>query len=152
MELAVARGRISGPVAILALIGLLLTGAAYAAGFINTLGYESRHATFSGFASGTRSGTSVGLKHMLFFEGQTFYAAYDAEVRQGSLRIGILETFGPIGDKPHFVESVTGNSRGEVVYRIPKTSVYSIYFEGSVLGGDTGRGYDVSYTVRWGAR
>ena len=116
MEITVARGRVAAPLAVLIVAALVCTGAAYAAGVISTLGYESRHVTFSGFASGSKSGGSFGLKHVLFFEGQTFFARYDAEVRSGSLRIGILKTFGPIGGKPHFVESITAGGSGEVSF------------------------------------
>ena len=148
MEITLARGRVAGPLALLVVAALAVFGAAYAAGLITTLGYEKKTVTFSGYGTGTKSGGGVGLKHMVFFEGQTFFARYDATVREGSLRIGILETFGPIGDKPHFVKAIELSGQGEVTYRIPKTSVYSVYFEGS----PSGRGYDLSYTMRWGAR
>lgn len=151
MELRLG-GRIGGPAALLVAAALVVAGGAYFAGVIQTLGYERHHVTFSGFASGTKSGGGFGLKHMVFFEGQTFFADYDAEVREGSLRIGILETFGPIGDKPHFVESVAESGSGEVAFAIPKTGIYSVYFDGSVLGDGQSDGYDISYAVRWGAR
>jgi len=152
MEIALARGRITGPAALLVVSLLFLAGAAYFAGLIPFLGYEKHHKTYNGFASGTKSGTSIGPKTMIFFEGQTFFARYEATVREGSLRIGILETFGPIGRKPHHVEATSESGSGEVTYRIPKTSVYSIYFEGSVLAPNhTGR-YDIDYSVTWGAR
>jgi hypothetical protein len=73
-------------------------------------------------------------------------------VREGSLRIGVLDTFGPVGDKPHFVESVAESGSGEVAFAIPKTGIYSVYFDGSVLGDGEGSGYDIIYNVRWGAR
>lgn len=152
MEITLARGRVAAPLAVVIIAALVFAGAAYAAGLISTLGYESRHVTFSGYASGTNSGGGLGLKHVLFFEGQTFFARYDAEVRSGSLRIGLLKTFGPVGGTPHFVESITASGSGEVSFQIPETGLYSIYFEGSVLGPAQGNGYDVSYSVRWGAR
>jgi hypothetical protein len=151
MEVTLGRSR-GGPLALLIAAALFCAGVAYFTGLIQTLGYESRHVTFSGFASGTKSGGGFGLKHMVFFEGQTFFAEYDAEVRSGSLRIGILETLGSHKSAPHFVESITESGSGEVTFRIPKTTVYSIYFDGSVLGNSQGRGYDVAYSVRWGAR
>lgn len=152
MELVLGRRR-GGPIAALAIALLFFfTGLAYLAGVLETLGYEERHVSFSGLASGTKSGGGFGLKRMLFFEGQTFFAAYEAEVREGSLRIGILDTFGPIGNKPHFVEAITETSSGEATYRIPKTGLYSIYFDGSVLGNSASGGYDVTYSIRWGAR
>ena len=152
MEITLHRGRIAGPVAVLVLATLFCLGAAYLGGLITVLGYETQHKTFNGFASGTRSGGGFGLKHMFFLEGQTFYARYEAEVREGSLRIGILNLFEPGKPTPHHVESITANGSGEVTYRIPVTGLYSIYFDGSVLGPrHTGR-YDVSYTMVWGAR
>jgi hypothetical protein len=151
MELTLAQSR-GRPVAWLVAAVLVCAGVGYFAGLIQTLGYESRRVTFGGVATGSSSGGGFGLKHTLFFEGQTFFADYAAEVRKGSLRIGILETFGAIGGKPHFVRSIKKSGRGEVTYRIPKTSIYSIYFEGSVLGKAQGSGHDVTYSVRWGAR
>jgi len=144
--------RLAGPLAVLAVAAMLVAGGAYFAGVIQTLGYEKRHVTFSGFASGTEAGGGFGLKDMLFFEGQTVFADYEVEVEKGSLRIGLLDTFGPIGNKPHFVETVTRSGSGEVIFVIPKTGVYSIYFDGSVLGDGQGGGYDITYSVRWGAR
>ena len=151
MEQTLGRSR-GGPLAWLLGAALLCAAGAYYAGFIQTLGYESRHVTFSGLASGTKSGGGFGLKYMLFFEGQTFFARYTTEINKGSLRIGILETFGKIGSKPHFVKSITESGSGEVTFRIPKTSIYSIFINGSVLGQNKGPGYDVAYSVRWGAR
>lgn len=151
MELTLGR-RVGGPAAAVVVVALVCVGVAYFAGLIQTLGYEQRHVTFSGFASGTSAGGGLGLKDMLFFEGQTVFVDYEVEIREGSLRIGVLDTFGPIGDKPHFVESIAKSGSGEVAYAIPKTGIYSIYFDGSVLGNGQGRGYDLSYSVTWGVR
>ena len=148
MEITLARGRVTGPVAVLVLVVIATVGLAYAAGLITTLGYEKVSKAYHGYGAGSRSGGGVGLKHMYFFEGQIFFARYDAEIREGSLRIGILETFGELGDKPHFVKEVQVGGQGEVTYRIPKSGFYSIYFDGS----PSGNGYDISYEMRWGAR
>lgn len=145
------RGR-GGPVAWLLVAALVCAGIAYFAGFIQTLGYETRHETYAGLITSSESSSGFGLKTMVFFEGQTFFASYDAEVRQGSLRIGLLETFGSLGNSPHFVENITRSGSGEVTFQIPKTGLYSAYFEGSVLGTGQGGGYDVAYSLRWGAR
>ena len=152
MEIAVARGRVTGPIVLLLLTALGVLAAAYAAGLITTLGYESRRVTYGGGVSSGGTGGGFGLKKMLFFKGQTFYADYEATVRKGSLRIGIMEAFGQPGKKPHYVTTIKSNSRGTVTYRIPKTSMYSIYFDGSVIGKGNSGGYDVSYSVRWGVR
>jgi hypothetical protein len=153
MEITLARGRIAGPIAVLILAGLFAAGAAYAAGAINMLGYEKRHIAFHGFGTGSSSGGGLGLKHMVFFEGQTFYARYDAEIHKGALRVGIIDALAPIGDdsRLHF-ERISASGSGEITYRIPQTSFYSVTFEGSVLGQSKEGGYDVSYSVTWGAR
>jgi len=148
MEIALARGRITGPVAVLVLVVIAALGLAYATGLIKALGYEKVSTAYHGHGVGSDSGGGFGLKHMYFFEGQTFFAQYDAEIREGSLRIGILETFGEFNTKPHFVKAIQVGGRGEVTYRIPKSSFYSIYFEGS----PSGNGYDISYEMLWGAR
>jgi len=151
MEIALGR-RSTGPLAWI--VVAVLCGAVFAwfAGLMQTLGHENRHVTFTPPAFSTKSGGGFGLKHMLFFKGQTFFADYRAEIREGSLRIGILETFGEIGKKPHFVERIAQSGAGRVTYVIPETGLYTIYFNGSVLGGRRGAGYDVSYSVSWGAR
>lgn len=148
MEITLARGRVAGPVAALVLVAIAALVLAYAAGLITTLGYEKVSKTYHGYGAASRSGGGVGLKHMYFFGGQTFFARYDAEIREGSLRIGILETFGEFGNKPHFVKEVQVGGRGEATYRIPKSSFYSVYFDGS----PSGNGYDISYEMLWGAR
>jgi len=151
MEIALRR-RSAGPLAWIVVAVLCGAVFAYVAGLSRTLGYERRHVTFIPPAASTSSGGGFGLKFMLFFEGQTFHADYEAKIREGALRIGILETFGPIGAKPHFVESVAESGAGRVTFRIPRTGLYSIYFNGSVLGkARRAGGYDVSYSVRWGA-
>ena len=85
---------------------------------------------------------------MYFFEGQTFFAEYDAEIREGILRIGILKTFSGPG-RPHHVHVVSSDGGGESSFRIPESGVYSIYFSGSPSGNGY---YDISYSMRWGVR
>lgn len=147
MEIAATRGRITGPIALVVACILVFAATGYAIGLFQTLGYENRNIKFSGYASSTSSGGGFGLKHMLFFEGQTFFADYDAEIREGTLRIGILKALGGPG-APHHVDVISSDGSGETAYRIPETGLYSIYFSGS----PSGEGYDVSYAVRWGAR
>ncbi len=76
MEWTLGR-RLDGPVALFVAAVLAGAGVAYSAGLIQTLGYEQRHVTFTGFASGTKSPGGFGLKRLLFFAGQTFFAGYD---------------------------------------------------------------------------
>ena len=147
MEIAIARGRTAGPIALIVACAVVFAAAGYAIGLFQTLGYENRSISFSGYASGASSGGGFGLKRMLFFEGQTFFADYNAEIREGTLRIGILKTLGGLG-APHHVAVVSSSGEGTTTYRIPETGIYSIYFDGS----PSGNGYDLSYSVRWGAR
>ena len=147
MEIALSRGRATGPIALFIGCVLVFVATGYGIGLFQTLGYENRTIKFSGFGSSTRTGGGFGLKKMLFFEGQTYFVAYDAEIREGTLRLGILKTLGG-KDAPHHVEVVSADGSGETTYRIPETGMYSIYFTGS----PSGNGYDLSYSVRWGAR
>jgi len=147
MEIALSRGRISGVGALIAGCILVFFATGYAIGLFTTLGYENHTIKFAGFASSTKAGGGFGLKRMYFFEGQTFFAEYNAEIREGTLRIGVLKTFsGPGG--PHHVDVVSRDGGGESTYVIPETGIYSIYFTGS----PSGNGYDLSYSVRWGVR
>jgi len=152
MEFAIDHKRSAGPIAALVAAALFCLAAAYLGGAITVLGFESRHETYNGYASGTSAGGGFGLKYALFMEGQTFYARYDATVREGALRIGAINLFAADRDNVHFAKSITASGKGEVTYRIPETGFYSIFFEGSVLGPSrTGR-YDISYDITWGAR
>lgn len=85
MEIAVARGRTTGPIALIVACVLVFVATGYAIGLFQTLGYESKTIKFGGFASSTSSGGGFGLKHMLFFEGQTVFVNYEAEIREGTL-------------------------------------------------------------------
>ena len=151
MEMTLGRSH-GGPIALVVLTVVLGTVGAYLLGLIETIGYERHSITFSGAASGTKSGGGFGLKYMLFFRGQTFFADYDAEIREGALRIGVIELSGTSEGRAHFVESITGSGPGEVIYTIPETGLYSIYFDGSVLGNRPNGRYDLTYSIRWGTR
>lgn len=147
MEISAIRFRTTGPAALAAACGLIFAVTGYAIGLFQTLGYESRTIKFSGLANDTRSGGGFGLKHMLFFQGQTFFAKYDAEIREGTLRLVILKALGGKGAS-HHVDVISSSGAGEMAYRIPETGIYSIQFNGS----PSGNGYDIGYSVRWGAR
>lgn len=147
MEIALTRGRVTGVCGLIIGCVLVFVATGYAIGLFSTLGYENRTIKFGGLASSTSAGGGLGLKRMFFFEGQTYFAEYNAEIREGTLRVGILKTLsGPGG--PHHVKVVSSDGAGETAYRIPETGMYSIYFTGS----PSGNGYDLSYSVRWGAR
>ena len=146
-------GRWGGPVLLLiAAVFVCLAGAFYA-GLIETLGVETKHRAFHGYATSTSSGTSFGVKYWYFLEGQQFFADYDVEVNSGAFKIVVLQTFGTGRDAPHYRHEVARNDSGEAVFTIEKRGLYSIDFDGTVVGGDPNtRGYDVSYRVRWGVR
>ena len=119
------------------------------AGFIETLGFERDTRAFHTFVSTRSGGFGVGLKYFYLREGQVAFVDYDAEVRQGSLRLGLMKLGKGIGKGPHFVEQVNESGSGRASFEIPESGLYKFYFNGSVLGGDSG-GYDVTYQVRWG--
>ena len=146
-------GRWGGPVLLLvAAVIVCLAGALYG-GAVETLGVETKRRTFTGFASGTSAGTSVGLKYFYFLEGQQFFADYEVEVHSGVFKIVVLQPFGAGPNPPHHRHEVSGSGAGEAVFTIGKSGLYSIDFDGTVVGGDPNtRGYDISYRVRWGVR
>jgi hypothetical protein len=147
MELALPRGRAAGPVALLIACALVFVSTGYAIGLIQTLGFENRRITFSGFASGTGGGGGFGLKTMLFFKGQTAFVDYDVEIREGAFRLVIDKYLGGM-ESPRHTEEISSSGSGEAAFPIPETGVYSFRFDGSPRGN----GYDLSYSVRWGAR
>jgi len=144
-------GKLGGPVALLLLGALVLLSSAFFAGAIETLGYETRHLTYGGNAIGSKSGTSFGLKRFYFFAGQQFFAAYDVEVERGSFEVVVLKPLGSGGETAYHQHRVSADGSGEAVFTIKESGLYSIQFQGSVLGG-VGDGYDVRYDVRWGVR
>ena len=146
-------GRWGGPVLLLvAAVIVCLAGALYG-GAVETLGVETKRRTFTGFASGTSAGTSFGLKYFYFLEGQQFFADYEVEVHSGVIKIVVLQPFGAGPNPPHHRHEVSESGAGEAVFTIGKSGLYSIDFDGTVVGGDPNtRGYDVSYRVRWGVR
>ena len=145
-------GKLGGPLALLGLAAAVFLAGGYYSGVLETFGYEAKRKTFGGFASGTESGTSVGLKYFPFLAGQKFFARYDVDVDRGSFKIVVLKTFGEFGNKPHHRHQVAADGSGEAVFTIEESGLYSIDFDGSVLGGEAGGSYDVSYTVTWGVR
>jgi hypothetical protein len=147
MEIALAKGRLTGVGALIVACMLVFVATGYAIGLFTTLGYENRAIKFAGFASSTRAGGGFGLKRVYFFKGQTYFAEYNAEIREGTLRLGILKTFSVPGG-PHHVDVVSSDGAGVSTCVIPESGIYSIYFSGS----PSGNGYDLTYSVRWGVR
>lgn len=147
MEIALSRSRATGPIALIGACALVFVATGYAIGLFQTLGYEKHSITFSGFASGTSSGGGFGLKTMLFFKGQTAFVDYDVEIREGAFRLVIDKYLGGM-DSPRHTEEITASGSGEATFLIPETGVYAFRFNGSPRGN----GYDLTYSVRWGAR
>ena len=127
----------------------------YASGAWPWIGYASM--TRSTFGAGpitiigeNRRGIDVGLENFCFFKGQEIVIDYDAEIRAGSLWFHVYRPFdGVLGDGPSLY--ITENAKGEWTVPIEATGYYHITIDGSPTKG-RGRGYDISYTVKWGAR
>ena len=75
-----------------------------------------------------------------------------ADLPAPTLDIRLRKSWAPF-DGPFLEETILEDSQGEVRFRIPESGFYTASFEGSVLGADRATsGYDLSYTVTWGAR
>lgn len=125
---------------------------AFATGFLETLGYESRHVSGNGLTS-TRSGYSLGLNTFYSDKGRKFFAEYEVVIQQGSLGI-ILYKVGSLSssDTP-LHEIISQSAKGTVKFPIQENGLYRISFRGSILGTQkNGDGYDMSYDIRWGIR
>jgi hypothetical protein len=127
---------------------------AYATGAFPWLGYawlndKSMGAGPITVIGRTSYGTSFGIDDFLFFEGQEIVIDYDADIRAGSLYFYVFQPFdGTLGDGvSHYVAR---SGAGTWTKRIPKTAIYTIVIEPTVASG-AGRGWDMSYSVRWGA-
>lgn len=97
-----------------------------------------------------RMGTSYGVSTFVFFKGQEIVVDYNAEIRAGSLRFYVYE-LAKSGEGAGYSHYVTETGAGAWTYRVPRTGVYVVVIEPSVVRG-AGRGYDMSYRVWWGAR
>lgn len=158
-EFELTGGRIElrgGVLAAAAAIGLVLVlwVAAYLAGLAPWLGYMDRSirnvsAGAVTIVGDTSSGTEFGPTEFPFLAGQELFVDYDVELRRGALKINVLEysTF-------DFVlwETVTHSGSGTVSVRIPRTGLYSISIEPTVVGAIGERGYDLDISAVWGAR
>lgn len=140
-----------------ALFGVLALGwlAAYATGLSPWIGHASltRRSTALGglaIAGEERAGWEGGPDDFWFFRGQEVVIAYEAEIRAGSLRFHVYRPFdGTLGDGPS--HHVTESGKGEWTMPVERTGYYHVAIEPSVARG-AGRGWDLSYSVKWGAR
>jgi len=135
----------------------LLVGwvASYASGAWPWLGYASM--TRSTFGAGpvtivgeNRRGIDVGLETFYFVKGQEIVIEYDAEIRAGSLWFYVYRPLdGELGDGTS--THITASGKGVWTVPVEVSDFYHISIDGSVVKGQ-GHGYDISYTVKWGAR
>lgn len=132
-----------------------LWAAAYFSGVWPWLGYAS--AARSSFGAGPVSvigqqgvGGSYGLEDFLFIKGQEVVIEYDTEIQAGSLSFHVFQPFdGVLGDG--VLHHVTESGAGTWSWRVPKTGIYTVLIQPSVLHG-AGSGYDLRYSAWWGAR
>jgi hypothetical protein len=134
---------------------LALWALAYFSGVFPWLGYAWQKRDTFGVGPITvvgedRAGARWGVSTFAFLKGQEIVVDYDADIRAGSLRFYVYDMTksGQGAGAAHFV---TETGAGVWTYRVPQTGVYAILIEPSVLHG-VGRGYDVTYSVWWGAR
>lgn len=138
------------------LIGVpLLWAAAYVASVFPWLGYEHRSRSSimqppAGVIGESKSGFGLGISNFLFFKGETIVVDYDADIRRGCLWMQVWHIFkDDLGDAAD--NCVTQSGKGEWTLRVPETGIYEIMIDGSPTRG-AGRGWDMDYTVWWGAR
>ena len=134
---------------------LLLWIVLYASGVFPWLGYswlkrDSFGAGPFSIVGENRVGTELGLSTLLFFRGQEIVVDYDAEIRAGSLWLYVYDITkaGQGGGASHHV---TQTGAGVWTYAVPGSGLYRISIGPSVTQG-AGHGYDLSYSVWWGAR
>ena len=149
------RHRINGPTWLFfILIPFLLLGVpiGYQAGMLETLGYESKSIKGGGFTS-TQSGSSLGLKTMYFFKGQTVFVDYEAEVKAGSLWIKFYGLTSMLDADTWLRHKVESTKKGTATFVVEESGWYRLDWEGTVLGeSPAGSGYDIDYTLTWGVR
>ena len=135
---------------------LILWAVTYAAGIVPWLGYSrlSRSSVDVGpghFIIGEdRAGTTFGISTFAFVNGQTIVFSYDADIRRGCLGMHVWPLFNRApGD--HVSRCVTASGKGEWTVPVAKTGVHVISVDSSLIKGP-GPGWDMDYSVWWGAR
>jgi len=159
IETRVATGRRASLLAGVAVIaGLVLWVVLYATGIWPWFGYESW--TRSSIAVGPghfiigedRAGgsTGFGLGTFVFFKGQTIVVSYDVTIRRGCLWMHVWHLWDH-GPNKSVTQCVATSGQGEWTVPVGATGFYAIIIDPSVIKGP-GPGYDMDYTVWWGAR
>ena len=129
--------------------------ASYVSGAWPWIGYASMTRTTFGAGAITivgesRRGVDIGLETFFFLRGQEIVIEYDAEIRAGSLWFYVYQPFdGKLGDGSS--KYISSTSKGVWTVPVEVTGLYHITIDGSPTKG-RGQGYDISYTVKWGAR
>lgn len=147
--------RLGAGAGMLFVAALLLWVALYATGAFPWLGYawlkqESFGAGPIAVIGEDSAGTSFGLDTFFFVRGQEIVIDYDAKIRTGSLMFYVYD-LAKTGQGSGAQRFVTESGAGVWTTRIPRTGLYTISIGPSVARG-AGRGYDMSYSVWWGAR
>ena len=123
---------------------------AYATGLFPWVGSKSWTESWSPtpavlVATGSSHGSSLGTRRFVFLKGQTVVVEYElTRLDRGLLDVHIVQV-GRLGGGR--LERVRKPSRGRVEYVVPATGIYAI----NVRGAADKRGYDLSYSARWGA-
>jgi hypothetical protein len=151
-------GGIAKAVGVGVLAGLALWFAAYAAGIMPWLGYQSYTRSSIGvgpkyFVVGeNRSGGGFGIgpSTFLYFAGQKIVVSYDAEIRRGCLWLQVWHLLDQ-GPRENVSECVTKSGKGEWTVPVDKTGLYTLIIDSSLIKG-AGPGWDMTYRLWWGAR
>ena len=143
------------------LIGIAVIGAlalwplAYVTGVFPWLGYAWLSRSSIGVGPGhfivgeSRYGTSLGLSWFPYAKGQTIVVSYDAEIARGCLWLQVWHVWHR-GRDSSVHRCITESGRGEWRVTVAETGLYVVIINSSPTKG-AGRGWEMSYTVWWGA-
>lgn len=133
--------------AVLLWLGAFLSGLAPWLGYVDKT-YRDASSVGLSVAAGTASGGGFGPASFAFLEGQEVFVDYDITIRRGAVLINVLDYAGM--DRILW-QTVATSGTGTATVRVPRTGLYRISIEPTVVGG-VGRGYDLDISATWGAR
>lgn len=93
---------------------------------------------------------SLGPQTFLFIAGQTIVVSYDADIRRGCLWMHVWHILDHSKNE-HISQCVTTSGHGEWTVPIKQTGLYRIFIDSSAIKGNR-PGWDITYSVWWGAR
>ena len=93
---------------------------------------------------------SLGPQTFVFVEGQTIVVSYDADIRRGCLWMSVWHILDH-SKNAHVFQCVTTSGQGEWTVPIKRTGLYRIFINSSPTKGNR-PGWDLTYSVWWGAR